>query len=151
AALEHAHIAEKIYAPLIAASPDDRELRYRLAVLWRLAGTINAYAKHWADSADDFAKGIEDYDILLRTGPNPQYEGYQAELRMRMADSLWEAGRKQDAEAAAEAGLEEFHKLTSLPDAKFPILRQAARYLLFTEVAGLRNPKEALALAERGK
>jgi tetratricopeptide (TPR) repeat protein len=151
AALEQARVAEQIYSPLVAASPDDRELRYRLAVLRRLAGMVNAYAKHWTESANNFAKGIEDYDILLQTGPNPQYRGYQAELRMRMADSLWEAGRKPDAEAAAKAGLAEFRGLTSSPDAKFPILRQAARYLLFTEVTSLRNPKEALALAERGK
>jgi len=151
AALEHSRLAEQIYLPLVAASPEDRDVRYRLAVLRRLAGTVNAYAKHWTESAEYFAKGIADYDILLQTGPNSQYRGYQAELRMRMADSLWEADRKQQAETAANDGLAEFRELTSSPDAQFPVLRQAARFLLFTDVKDLRSPREALALAERAR
>lgn len=151
AALEHSRVAEQIYLPLAAASPEDRDVRYRLAVLRRLAGTVNAYAKHWNESADYFAKGIADYDILLQTGPNPQYRAYQAELRMRMADSLWEADRKQQAETAATQGLAEFRELTRSPDAQFPLLRQASRYLLFTEVKDLRSPGEGLALAERAR
>jgi hypothetical protein len=149
AGLEHAHLAEQIYLPLVAANPEDHDVRYRLAVLRRIAGMVNGYAKRWAESADDFAKGIADYDTLLKTGPNPQYLGYQAELRMRMADALWEANRKQEAETAAKVGLAEFRDLTRSPTAKFALLRQAARYLLFTEVTTLRNPKEGLALAER--
>jgi len=45
----------------------------------------------------------------------------------------------------------EFRKLTSSPDVKFPLRRAFAGYLLFTEVNDLRNPKEALALAKRGR
>jgi hypothetical protein len=151
AAAEEGRLAEQIYLPLVAASPEDHDVRYRLAVLRRVAGTVNAYAKRWTESADDFAKGIADYDILLQTGPNAQYRGYRAELRMRMADDLWEANRRPEAEAAARMGLAEFRELASSPDAKFPLLRQAARYLLFTEVKDLRNPKEALECAERAK
>ncbi len=151
AATEQAQLAEQVYLPLVAANPEDHEVRYRLAVLRRIAGIVNAYAKRWKESADDFAKGIADYDILLQTGPNPQYQGYRAELQMRMADDLWEANRHAEAEVAARAGLDEFRKLSSAPDAKFPILRAAARYLLFTDVKDLRNPKEALALAERAR
>jgi eukaryotic-like serine/threonine-protein kinase len=151
AAEQHAALAEQIYLPLVAANPEDHDVRYRLAVLRRIRGNVNAYAKRWTESADDYAKGIADYDILLQTGPNPQYRGYQAELRMRMADDLWEAGRHPEAEAAAKLGLAELRELTNSPDATFGILRQAARYMLFTEVQDLRNPKEALVLAERGK
>jgi hypothetical protein len=151
AAAEQGSLAEQIYLPLAAANPEDRDVRYRLAVLRRLMGQNEAYAKRWNASADDFAKGIADYDILLQNGPNSQYQGYRAELRMRMADDLWEGGRHPEAEAAAKAGLAEFRELTSSPDAKFPVLRQAARYLLFTEVKDLRNPKEALELSERGR
>ena len=98
AAAEQARLAEQIYLPLVAASPEDHDVRYRLAVLRRVAGTVNVYAKRWTESADDFAKGIADYDILLQTGPNAQYRGYRAELRMRMADDLVggrTAGQKQ--------------------------------------------------------
>jgi non-specific serine/threonine protein kinase/serine/threonine-protein kinase len=151
AALEHARIAEQIYLPLAEASPDDHDLRYRLAVLRRLTGMVESYSKKWTESAGDFAKGIADYDLLLATGPNPQYRAYRAELRMRMADDLWEAGRKQEAEAAARAGLAEFRDLTSGPGATFGLLRQAARYVLFTEVTTLRNPQEGLTLAERAR
>jgi non-specific serine/threonine protein kinase/serine/threonine-protein kinase len=151
ASLEHGRSAEQIYLPMIAASPDDRDVRYRMVVLRRVLGTVESYAKRWTESAEDFAKGIADYDILLQTGPNPAYRGYQAELRMRMADALWEAGRKPEAEAAARAGLAEFRELTNAPGATFPLLRAAARYLLFTGVTTLRNPQEALALAERGQ
>jgi hypothetical protein len=151
AAAEQGSLAEQIYLPLAAASPEDHDLRYRLAVLRRLIGSNDAYGKRWNASADEFAKGIADYDILLQSGPNSQYQGYRAELRMRMADDLWEAGRHPEAEAAAKAGLAEFRELTGSPDAKFPLLRQAARYLLFTEVKDLRNPKEALELSERGQ
>jgi serine/threonine protein kinase len=151
AATEQAGMAEQIYSPLIAASPQDRDVRYRLAVLRRVAGIVNAYAKRWSESADAFAKAIADYDILLQSGPNLQYRGYRAELRMRMADDLWEANRRPEAEAAARAGLAEFRELVNSPDAKFPLLRQAAGYLLFTEVQDLRNPKEALEWAERAK
>lgn len=151
AAIEQARLAEQIYSPLVAANPEDHDVRYRLAVLRRVAGIIKAYAKRWNESAQDFANGIGDYDILLRTGPNTQYEGYRAELRMRMADDLWEAGRRGDAEAAAKVGLAELRQLANAADAKFPVLRQAAAYLLFTQVKDLRDPKEALALAERGR
>jgi hypothetical protein len=151
AATEQANLAEQIYLPLAAANPEDHDVRYRLAVLRRLMGTNDAYAKRWNASADDFAKGIADYDILLQSGPNAQYQGYRAELRMRMADDLWEAGRHPEAEAAAKAGLAEFRELTGSPDAKLPVLRQAARYLLFTAVKDLRNPKEALELSERAR
>ena len=151
AATEQARLAEQIYLPLVAANPDDHDVRYRLAVLRRVAGIINAYAKRWDESAENFAQGIADYDFLLRTGPNAGYQGYRAELRMRLADDFWEAGRRAEAEEAAKLGLAEFRELASAPDAKFPLLRQAARYLLFTDVKGLRNPKEALALAERGR
>jgi serine/threonine protein kinase len=151
AAAEQARMAEQIYSPLIAASPEDRDIRYRLAVLRRVAGIVNAYAKRWSESADDFANGIAAYDMLLQSGPNAQYRGYRAELRMRMADDLWEAKRWPEAEAAARAGLAEFRELVSAPDAKFPLLRQASGYLLFTEVKDLRNPKEALEWAERAK
>jgi tetratricopeptide (TPR) repeat protein len=148
-ALAHARAAEEIYLPLEAASPGDRDLRYRLAVLRRLTGMVESYAKRWQESAEDFSKGIADYDALLQAGPNVQYRAYRAELRMRMADALWEEGRKQDAETAARLGLSEFRELTKAPDASFPLLRQATRYLLFTEVETLRSPREALALAER--
>ncbi|HUB82000.1 MAG TPA: serine/threonine-protein kinase [Bryobacteraceae bacterium] len=151
AGLEHARTSEQILLPLLAASPDDNDLRYRLAVVRRLAGIVEGYDKRWTESAAYFAKGIADYDILLRTGPNPAYSGYQAELRMRMADDFWEAGRKPEAETAAEAGLAEFRDLANAPGATFPVLRQAANYLLFTEVTTLRDPREALALAERGR
>ncbi len=151
AALEQGHLAEEIYLPLVAANPEDHDVRYRLAVLRRVAGNIKAYAKRWNESAQDYADGIGDYDNLLRTGPNAQYEGYRAELRMRMADDLWEAGRHAEAEAAAKTGLADLRRLAGAPDAKFPVLRQAAAYLLFTEVQDLRNPREALALAERGR
>ena len=151
AAAEQGSLAEQIYLPLAAANPEDHDLHYRLAVLRRLIGTNDAYAKQWDASADEFAKGIADYDILLRSGPNLQYQGYRAELRMRMADDLWEAGRHPEAVAAAKAGLAEFRELTGSPGAKFPVLRQAARYLLFTEVKDLRNPKEALQLSERAR
>ena len=151
AAAEQGSLAEQIYLPLAAASPEDHDLRYRLAVLRRLIGGNDAYGERWNASADEFAKGIADYDILLRSGPNSQYLGYRAELRMRMADDLWEAGRRPEAEAAAKAGLAEFRELTASGDAKFPLLRQAARYLLFTEVKDLRNPKEALQLSERAR
>jgi eukaryotic-like serine/threonine-protein kinase len=150
-ATEQARMAEQIYSPLVAASPGDRDVRYRLAVLRRVAGIVNAYARRWSESADDFAKGIADYDILLQSGPNPQYRGYRAELRMRMADDLWEAKRRPEAEAAARTGLAEFRELANSPDARFPLLRQAAGYLLFTEVKDLRNPKEALQWAERAQ
>jgi hypothetical protein len=151
AAAEQGSLAEQIYLPLAAASPEDHDVRYRLAVLRRLIGSNDAYAKQWNASADEFAKGIADYDILLRSGPNSQYQGYRAELRMRMADDLWEAGRHPEAEAAVKAGLAEFRELTGSPGAKFPVLRQAARYLLFTEVKDLRNPKEALELSQRAR
>jgi len=151
AAAEQGTLAEQIYLPLAAASPEDHDLRYRLAVLRRLIGSNDAYGKRWNASAEEFAKGIADYDILLQSGPNSQYRGYRAELRMRMADDLWEAGRHPEAEAAAKAGLVEFRELASSPDAKFPLLRQAARYMLFTEVKDLRNPKEALELSERAR
>jgi len=151
AATEQARMAEQIYAPLVAASPEDHDVRYRLAVLRRVAGLVNAYAKRWKESAQDFANGIADYDILLQSGPNAQYRGYRAELRMRMADDLWEANRRPEAEAVARVGLAEFRELASSQDAKFPLLRQAARYLLFTEVKDLRNPKEALEWSERAK
>jgi hypothetical protein len=151
AAAEQGRLAEQIYLPLAAANPEDHDVLYRLAVLRRLMGTNDAYAKRWIASADEFAKGIADYDILLQSGPNSQYQGYRAELRMRMADDLWEAGRHPEAEAAARAGLAEFRELTGSPDAKFPLLRQAARYLLFTDVKDLRDPKEALGLSERAR
>lgn len=151
AAIEQGRLAEEIYLPLVAANPEDHDVRYRLVVLRRVAGIIKAYAKRWDDSAQDFANGIGDYDILLRTGPNEQYEGYRAELRMRMADDLWESGRRAEAEAAAKTGLAELRALASAPDAKFGVMRQAAQYLLFAEVKDLRDPKEALALAERGQ
>jgi serine/threonine protein kinase len=151
AAQEHARLAEQIYLPLVAASPDDHDVRYRLVVMRRVAGIVDGYAKRWIESADYFAKGIADYDILLQTGPNPHYRVYQAELRMRMADDLWLADRKPEATASAKAGLAEFRELAASPDAEFPVLRETAAYLLFTEVRSLRNPKEALALAERGR
>lgn len=151
AAIEQGHLAEAIYLPLVAANPEDHDVRYRLVVLRRVAGIIKAYAKRWNESAQDFANGIGDYGILLRTGPNAQYEGYRAELRMRMADDLWEAGRRAEAVAAAKAGLAELRALAGAPGAKFGVLRQTAQYLLFTEVKELRDPKEALALAERGR
>jgi hypothetical protein len=151
AATEQGSLAEQIYLPLAAASPEDHDLRYRLAVLRRLMGVNDAYAKRWNASADDFAKGVADYDILLQSGSNSQYRGYRAELRMRMADDLWEAGRHPEAEAAAKAGLAEFRELTASPDAKFPVLRQAARYTLFTEVKNLRDAKAALELSERAR
>ena len=151
AALEHGRSAEQIYLPLIAASPDDRDVRYRLAVVRRVVGNVESYARRWSEAAGDFAKAIADYDILLAAGPNPLYRGYQAELRMRMADALWEAGRRPEAETAARAGLAEFRELTSAPNASFGLLREAANYLLFTQVTTLRDPREALALAERGR
>lgn len=151
AAIEQGRVAEQIYLPLVAANPEDHDVRYRLVVLRRVAGIIKAYAKRWNESAQDFANGIGDYDILLRTGPNQQYEGYRAELRMRMADDLWEAGRHAEAAAAAKTGLAELRALAAAPDVKVGVLRQAAQYLLFTEVKELRNPKEALALAERDR
>jgi eukaryotic-like serine/threonine-protein kinase len=150
-ALEHAGAAEQIYLPLIAESPEDRNVRYRLVVLRRVAGIVEAYAKRWGEAADEFTKGIADYDILLETGPNAQYRGYQAELRMRLGDALWEAGRKGEAERAATAGLAEFRELANAPGATFGVLRQAAHYLLLTEVTSLRNSQEALALAERSR
>lgn len=120
-------------------------------MLRRLTGIVKAYAKRWTESADDFAKGIADYDLLLAAGPNSQYQAYRAELRVRMADDLWEAGRKTEAEAAAKQGLAEFRELADAPGATFPLLRETARYLLFTEVSTLRNPREGLALAERAR
>ena len=115
AATEQAHLAEQVYLPLVAASPEDHEVRYRMAVLRRIAGIVNGYAKRWTESADDFAKGIADYDILLQTGPNPQYQGYRAELQMRMADDLWEANRHPEAEAAARPALRNFASLQTRP------------------------------------
>ncbi len=150
-ALEHAGAAEQIYLPLVAASPEDRNVRYRLVVLRRVAGIVEGYARRWAEAAEEFSKGIADYDILLETGPNAQYRGYQAELRMRLGDVLWESGRKREAEAAAAAGLVEFRELANASGATFGVLRQAAHYLLLTEVTALRNPQEALALAERSR
>jgi hypothetical protein len=60
-------------------------------------------------------------------------------------------GSRPEAEAAAKAGLAEFHELINGPGATFGLLRQTVRYLLFTEVTTLRDPREALALAERGR
>jgi len=150
-ALDHARAAEQIYLPLVAASPGDYNIRYRLVVFRRVAGIVQGYAKRWNEAADEFSKGIADYDILLQTGSNSQYRGYQAELRMRLGDILWEAGRKPEAEAAARAGLAEFRELANAPGATFGFLRQLAHYLLLTEVTTLRNPREALELAERSR
>lgn len=53
AAQQHARLSEQIYLPLVAASPEDHDVRYRLAVLRRIAGIVNGYAKRWPESADE--------------------------------------------------------------------------------------------------
>ena len=114
AATEHARLAEQIYLPLVVASPEDHDVRYRLAVLRRLAGRVNAYAKRWTELADEFAKGIADYDAFLQTGESPV-----SRISGRTSDAdgryLWEAGRRPEAETAARRGWTNFASLPAHP------------------------------------
>lgn len=149
AALDHSRQAEDIYLPLVAADPADNGLRYKLAVIRRNAGIINGYAKRWNAAAADFAKGIADYDVLLKAGPNKRYLVYQADLRMRMANALLAAGRSAEAESAAVAGISTFREIAHSPDVAFADIRVLVTYLLESALPTVRNPKEALALLDQ--
>lgn len=148
AALDHSRQAEQIYLPLVAADPADNGLRYKLAVIRRNAGIINAYAKRWSDAAAEFAQGIADYDVLLKAGPNKRYVVYQADLRMRMANALLAAGRSAEAESAAAAGISTFREIAHSPDVTFADIRVLVGYLLESDLPAVRDPKEALALLD---
>ncbi len=149
AALDHSRQAEDIYLPLVAADPDDNGLRYKLAVIRRNAGIINGYAKRWNDAAADFAKGIAEYDILLKAGHNKRYLVYQADLRMRMANAHLAAGRSAEAESAATAGISTFREIAHSQDVAFADIRVLATYLLESALPAVRDPKEALALLDQ--
>ena len=148
AALDHSRQAEQIYLPLVAADPADNGLRYKLAVIRRNAGIINGYAKRWSDAATEFAKGIADYDVLLKAGPNKRYLIYQADLRMRMANALLAAGRSAEAESTAAAGISTFREIAHSQDVTFADIRVLVTYLLESALPAVRDPKEALALLD---
>jgi len=149
AALDHSRQAEDIYLPLVTADPADNGLRYKLAVIRRNAGIINGYAKRWNDAAAAFAKGIADYDVLLKAGPNKRYLVYQADLRMRMANALLAAGRSAEAESAATAGISTFREIAHSQDVAFADVRVLVTYLLESALPAVRDPKEALALLDQ--
>jgi eukaryotic-like serine/threonine-protein kinase len=149
AALDHCRQAEQIYLPLVAADPADNGLRYKLAVIRRNAGIINGYAKRWSDGAAEFAKGIADYDVLLKAGPNKRYRIYQADLTMRMANALLAAGRPAEAETTAAAGISTFREIAHSQDVAFPDIRVLVTYLLESPLPAVRDPKEALALLDQ--
>jgi len=149
AALDHSRQAEQIYLPLVAADPADNGLRYKLAVIRRNAGIIDGYAKRWNDGAAEFAKGIADYDALLKAGPNKRYLVYQADLRMRMANALLAAGRSAEAESSGAAGISTFREIAHSQDVSFADIRVLVTYLLESALPAVRDPKEALALLEQ--
>jgi tetratricopeptide (TPR) repeat protein len=151
AALDHCRQAEEIYLPLIAEDPANNQFRYQLAVVRRNAGIIHGYAKHWSQAAAEFAKGVADYDILLKAGPSKRYRMFQAELRMRMANALVAGGRTGEAETIARMGLDTFREIANSPNADFTDVRQLIGYLLETPVKTLRDPQKALALLDREK
>jgi len=150
-ALDHCRRAEEIYLPLIAEDPANNQFRYQLAVIRRNAGIINGYAKRWSRAAAEFAKGVADYDVLLKAGPSKRYRMFQAELRMRMASALVAGGQTGKAETIAKMGMDTLLEIADSPNADFSDVRQLVGYLLETPVKTLRDPKKALALLDREK
>jgi tetratricopeptide (TPR) repeat protein len=74
---------------------------------------------------------------------------FRAELQARMSTLLTALGRPDEARRYAEAGIRYMVKNAERPDATASQKLDAARYLMETKVASVRNYKVALELADR--
>jgi serine/threonine protein kinase len=130
--------------------PKNTAALYHRAIVYRNLGIVHGYAGHTKDAFDAFADGVKVYDQLIPRDPaNKKYPMFRAELQARMSTLLIKLGRRDEAQRYAEAGIGYMVRLAERQDASAGQLQDAARYLMETEVASVRNPKRALEFAER--
>ena len=98
-ALDHSRQAEQIYLPLVVADLPTTACAINSPSSAATQASLMAMRNAGVTAAAEFAKGIADYDVLLKAGPNKRYRIYQADLRMRMANALLAAGHPRKLKA----------------------------------------------------
>jgi tetratricopeptide (TPR) repeat protein len=150
AALATLEQARTVIEALYRGDPNNTAELYHRAIVYRNLGIVHGYAGHRKEALNAFGDGVKVYDELLQRDPvNRIYPLYRAELQARMSVLLTELGRADEARPYAEAGIGYMVKLASRPEATASQKIDAARYLMETSVASVRNYKLALEFAER--
>ena len=129
---------------------EDKQALYASTVAYRSLGIVYGYASNQPKAIENFRTAVALFDRLLKVDPaNKTYRSVQADLQLRIGDALSEIGHPEGAVAAASAGLKSMCLLADEPAATASTLRSAARCLMTTEVAPLRDYPRALAYARR--
>jgi non-specific serine/threonine protein kinase/serine/threonine-protein kinase len=129
---------------------EDKAAMYHSTVAYRDLGIVYGYASNRPKAIENFRTAVAIFDRLLKVDPaNNTYRSVQADLELRIGDALSETGHPEEAMASASAGLKSMCRLADEPGATASTLRAAARYLMTTEVAPLRNYPRALAYARK--
>jgi len=129
---------------------EDKQALYASTVAYRSLGIVYGYAYNQPKAIENFRTAVAQFDRLLKVDPaNKTYRSVQADLQLRIGDALSVAGHPVEAMAAASAGLKSMCLLADEPGATAGTLRAAARCLMTTEVAPLRDYPRALVYARK--
>jgi eukaryotic-like serine/threonine-protein kinase len=130
--------------------PKNTAALYHRAIVYRNLGIVHGYAGHTKDAFDAFADGVKVYDELMPRDPaNTKYPMFRAELQARMSSLAVTLGRMEEARRYAEVGIGYMVSVAARENASANQLQDAARHLMETKVASVRNPAKALEFAER--
>ncbi|MCX6627843.1 MAG: hypothetical protein NTW28_09465, partial [Candidatus Solibacter sp.] len=144
------HEARDILDGIARDDPRDMAASYHRTAAYRNLGIVHGYAKEDAASLENYGKSVEILTSLSERDPaNANYPLYRAEQQARMGNLLARAGRMEEAERVARAGIGYLTALAARPAAPSSQLQDAARHLMETEVKPLRNYPLALVYAKR--
>lgn len=142
--------ARTVIEGLARDDPKNTAELYHRAIVYRNLGIVNNYADRKPEALAAFGDGVKVYDELLQRDPaNQTYLMFRAELQARMSTLLTALNRPDEARLYAETGIGYMVKVANRPDATASQKLDAARYLMETKVASVRNYKVALELADR--
>jgi len=139
--------AAQVLGAISAGDPLNAAALYHTTTPYRNIGIVQGYAGNKPASAAAFRRLISIYDRLMAMEPgNEHHAVHRAEAQVRLGDLL--ATTEEGMRAAKEA-IGYMAQLAEKPGAGDGQLLDAARWLLTTEVKGLRDPRKALGFAQR--
>lgn len=133
-----------------SADPVNTRARVDLANAWTSLGEHHRNTGNVQQALAGFGKAADLLEALSRSEPaNARYRAQLGDVLLRIGALLENAGQRAEAQHQTRRGLEIVRLLANEPDAAASELDRAANALLTCTPEQLRNPKEAMAFAER--
>ena len=147
AAIADSEEAAQIFGAISAGDPLNAAALYHTTSPYRNMGIVQGYAGNKPAAAAAFRRLVSIYDRLLAMEPGSEmHRVLRADAQVRLGDLL---SRTEEGLRAAGEGLDYMVNVAEKPTAGDHQLLDAARWLLTTEVRGLRDPRKALGFARR--